>query len=101
MCSLDALAQTVLERCVTLAFLDVAGDRRADHLRDWHAVNSGDGVEIFGLIGVQADGHGLVWVHALRIPLGLLVVKCYNISVSWYHSTAEQKATSKEVSDDD
>ena len=91
LCSLDALAQPVLERFVTLAFLDVAGDRCADHLRDRHAVDSGDGVEILGLVGGQTDCHGLVWVHALRIPLGLLVVECRDDSVSWYHSTVRQK----------
>lgn len=87
LCYLDTLAQPVLEHFVTLAFLDVPGDCRSDHLRDWHAVNSSDGVQILGLVGGQADGHSLAQIHALRICRGVAVVKFGGMSVLWYRDT--------------
>jgi len=61
---LNALAQAVLKLLVALPLLDVLSDSGADDLRDRLVVDSGNRLQLFGLLGRQADGHGLGGLHA-------------------------------------
>ena len=61
--SLNPVAQPVLKRNVTLAFLDMLSDRGADHVRNRLTVDSRDRVQLLRLVGSQADRHGFHRFH--------------------------------------
>ena len=55
--TLNTLAEAVLKHVVALAFLDVPGNRQANHLRNRLTVNGCDRVQFLRLFGRQANCH--------------------------------------------
>jgi len=57
----------------------------ADDLSDGALVDIGDGFQLLGLVGGEANGHGFGGSHALIVGFRTTAVNHRDILVAWYH----------------